>query len=159
MEKQIIKGIELADKELEVQEDGSLIIIKKKKCKFIPQDGQGFYFLDMVGRVKALIFSEIDEGLIWLIKHHVVFETGKECKEYKRYLELLDEYTFEPDWDNENMRKWYIYYVHNNEEIDCDCLWNSQSQECYFASEDRTREFVEKAGESNVKKFMFDIWD
>lgn len=159
MEKQIIKGTKLTDKELEVQEDGSLRIIEKKKGKFIPRDGQGFYFVDMFGKVKTLVFCEIDEELIWLIEHYPTFETGKECKEYKRYLELLDEYTCSPDWNNMAQNKYYLYYDHKDNEICWDFTKYIQTAKYYFTSSSKAKDFVKKAGESNINLFTFDIWE
>lgn len=157
MEKQIIKGSELADKELEVQEDGSLRIVEKGR--FIPINREVFWYVSVIGSVCSGLYVKEHPGYQWLIKHNLVFRTREECDEYKRYLELLDEYTFEPDWNDKNMCKWYIRYNFNGAVIYYDYFVRMQFHRVYFASKERAKEFVKKAGESNVKKFMFDIWE
>lgn len=158
MKKQIIEGSDLYGKKLEIQEDGSLRIIENKG-RFIPKGPVIFYFLSHSGFVEQTRNNSKKSGYQWLINHNLVFRTQEECEEYKQYLELLDEYSFKPDWNDEFQYKWYIYYDHETKEIDYDCYRVIHLHGYYFPSKERAMEFVEKAGESNVKKFMFDIWE
>lgn len=158
MKKQIIEGSDLYGKKLEIQEDGSLKIIENKG-RFIPKGPVIFYFLSPLGYIMQMRNEPKKSDCQRSIRRSLVFRTEKECEEYKRYLELLDEYSFDPDWNDFDKAKWYIYYHYKTNEIHCGNDTFIKYQVHYFISRRHAIEFVEKAGESNVKKFMFDIWE
>lgn len=152
MTKKIIDGSELADMKFEIQEDGTLKQIVKGK--FVPRHGEKYYYIGIYGLIKC-----DDAGDHWLFNHQLVFRTKKECEEYRNFLDLLDEYTFEPDWNNSYQTKWFIYYDHNGKKIIIGHLWSAQTTAIWFKSEEIAEEFIEKVGEKNIKQFMFDVWE
>lgn len=155
MTKQIINGSELAGKKLEVLEDG---LLREVKQKYIPEYEDCYYFIDSHGRINGYAYSGNDYDK-WIIKHNHVFHTKEECKQYKRYIEMLDEYTFEPDWKDIDQERWYIIYNHSEERLDVDYSYGTQYHNYYFETLNKINEFIEKVGELNIKRFMFDIWD
>lgn len=153
-----IKADELKGRELEVLADGTLRLIENKSKKFIPNVGEEYWYLNY-GEViiKQNQNSDIDN---WIINHQLVFRTEKECKEYKEFLELLDKYKCELNWEYTNKLKFYLCYGKSNGCLDIDSNSIFQTQGAfYFKSEIDAEEFIDKAGEDNIKKFMFDIWD
>lgn len=154
-----IKGEELAGKELEVLEDGTLRLIKEKPTRYIPQAGKTYYFINVCGTIRFAT----NENLIsdsWLINHYPVFRTCEDCDEYKKFLELLDEYKCELNWEDKNECKYYLYYDKLTDYIDTDANCSCQTQGTfYFKSKKDTKEFIEKAGKDNIKRYMFDVWE
>lgn len=152
-----IKGSKLANKTLEVLENGTLRIIKKGR--FIPKIGECYWYIDNFGRVCQVVF-ENDEADKWILKHHLVFETEVEALECKVFLELLHEFTFKPDWNNGDQEKNRILYGHIVKKI---IILNQHVLQYgdlnYFETREKAIEFIEKAGEENIKKFMFDVWE
>lgn len=154
-----IKGEELAGKELEVLEDGTLRLIENKSKRFIPNVGEEYWYIDSLGGIEYTSNNKTDYD-IWALNHNLVFKTEKECEEYKEFLELLDEYKFEPDWNNHEQDKYYLFYDINKKRIVITCANMSEiTTNPYFKSEKYAKEFIEKAGEDNIKRFMFDVWE
>lgn len=155
----IIKGEELAGKELEVLEDGTLRLIEKKPKKFIPMTGEEYWYVHNLGSIERMLNDGADEDY-WLMRQQLVFKTKEECEEYRSFLDLLDEYKFEPDWENEEEVKLCLYY---NKSTGClDFFYGTVNQiqgTFYFKSKELVQEFIEKAGEDNIKRFMFDVWE
>lgn len=156
----IFKGAELADKELEVLEDGTLRLVEnKKQGRYIPPIGERYYYIDHFGNFDNTVNDETADD-DWNINHNLVFRTYEECKEYKKFLELLDEYKCKLDWRNKGERKYYLYYDNDNDEIRVDFRYSNRNQGTfYFESEEKAKKFIVKAGEDNVKRYMFDIWE
>lgn len=154
-----IKGEELAGKELEVLEDGTLRLIEEKPTRYIPQAGETYYYIDHFGNICNTENNEtIDDE--WNISHNLVFKTEKECLEYKKFLELLDEYKCDLNWDDKTKNKYYLYYDLEDDEIRVGYNYLLKMQ-CtfYFKSESDAKEFITKAGKDNIKRYMFDVWE
>lgn len=155
-----IKGEELEGRELEVLEDGTLRLIKEKPTRYIPQAGETYYFISVSGTIRFAT----NENLIsdsWLINHYPVFRTCEDCEEYKKFFELLNEYKCNLNWGNENdEEKYYLRYDKST-----DCLDISHNLICqtqgtfYFKSIEDVNEFITKAGENKIKRYMFDVWE
>ena len=78
---------DLKNKEFEITSEGILKVVEKKTGKFVPKNGETYWFVDSEGYVS----SEFENNE-WFIKHNLVFRTREEVKEYNHYLELLDKY-------------------------------------------------------------------
>lgn len=153
-----IKGEELKGRELEVLEDGTLRLILNKPKKFIPNIGECYWYLSY-GQAAFTQNDGCDEDY-WLINHQLVFKTKKECEEYKEFLELLDEYKCDLDWEDQGELKYYLYYDYLSECLNVGDNSFARTQGAfYFKSKIDAQEFIEKAGKENIKRFMFDIWE
>lgn len=126
--------------------------------KYIPRLDEMYCYIDIYGDITSIsnTCSTSDE---WIIKHNHVFRSEEDCEIYRQYIELLDEYTFEPDWKDTESKKYHIIYNHDIKEIDYDHSFAKQHQKYYFETLELADEFIEKAGEQNIKQFMFDIWE
>lgn len=126
--------------------------------KYIPKRNELYYFVNASGSVDYYHYNSdiFDE---WIIKHNHVFRSEEDCEIYRAYLELLDDYSFEPDWEDVESRKYHIIYNHDTKEIDCDVEFAMQYYKHFFETSEKLNEFIEKAGEQNIKRFMFDIWE
>lgn len=149
---------DLANKEIEITSDGLLKVVEKKKGKFVPKEGELYWFIDSYGDVCSEF--ECDE---WFINHHPVFRTEEEAEEYKRYLEVLDKYKHEftdEEWKNRDINKWYMHYFASSDELSKSYAYKFNLPNCtYFKTQEDVESFIEEAGEENVKKFMFDVWE
>lgn len=151
-----IDGNTLAGKRFKVLENGDLREVKKKK--FVPKYDDKYYFIDDTGRAAHCIWGD-DNIDHWRMKHFTLFATEGECKEYKRYLETLDKYTFTPNWSDFGQEKWELYYDHE-EKLIGDSFTNKQRYNtCYFNSRENIEAFIAEVGEGAVKCFMFDAWE
>ena len=152
---------DLANKEFEITSEGLLKVVEKKKVKFVPKKGESYWYVNPYGVAVVTIY---DCGANrWLINHHPVFRTEEEAKEYKDYLELLDKYKYEfsdEEWKNEYLKKWYLYYFADNDELSESCVYLYNIPNCtYFKTQEDAEAFIKEAGEENVKRFMFDVWE
>lgn len=153
-----IKGEELAGKELEVLEDGTLRLIKKP-MKFIPSTGEEYWYVHNLGGIERTLNDGADEDY-WLMRQQLVFKTKEECEEYRSFLDLLDEYKFEPDWHNSKQDKYYLLYNNQFNAINIGTINVINIQGVfYFKSRTDAQEFIDKVGKDNIKRFMFDMWE
>lgn len=126
--------------------------------KYIPELNKKYCYIDLYGNIviTSNTYTSFDK---WIIKHHPVFILPDDCEIYKQYLELLDEYTFSPNWKDLRKDKYFPIYNAAIDEIYPDVARKFMSSFYYFESADIFKEFIRKAGKQNVKRFMFDIWE
>ena len=155
---QRFEAIDLEGETLEVVEGGLLKIVNPKKGKYVPKEGELYWFIDSYGYVCSEF--EYDE---WFIKHKTVFRTREEVQQYKRYLDVLDKYKYEfsdEEWYSYKVEKWVLSFDVENDGLDCCETYTRKHPNCiYFKSLEDAEEFIEEAGKDNIKKFMFDIWE
>ena len=152
---------DLKNKEFEITSEGLLKVVEKKTGKFIPNEDERYWFVNEYGEIDHAVYSDI-EMLQWTINHHPVFRTEEEAEEYKDYLELLDKYKYEfsdEEWKGEEL-KWFIECIYPDTHF---VIVDSYSVKCpfhaYFKTQEDAEAFIKEAGEENVKKFMFDVWE
>lgn len=151
-----INGSELANKRFIRLKNGDLR--EASKGKFIPKAGEEYWYLDAIsGGCKR---GCIEYGCVnnWIAKHNLVFRTKEECMDYRDFLDELDNFTFEPNWDDESQEKWYLRFDHNGDELSLVCRHDMQHQGVCFQSEEKGLAFVETVGIEAVERYMFDYW-
>ena len=124
--------------------------------RFIPKEGERYYFLYTVGKISYLTYSK-DDFDTYVVSHNLVFKTREQVEDYKWFLDKVDEYK-KPFVVYENNS--YVYYDRENEEISI--YFNDAHQVqgvIYFGSRKNIDAFIEEVGEERIKKYMFDIWD
>lgn len=151
-----INGSELANRRFIQLENGDLREVST--AHFIPAKGEIFFYLNAHGKIKNQWNNNLEETK-WFLQHHPVFRTEEECEDYKKFLELLDEYSFKPNWDDAKQKKWSISYTHGDKCIAyCYAHYIQHIGSC-FESEEKARAFVKAVGEQAVKRYMFDVWE
>lgn len=58
---------------------------------------------------------------------------------------------WEPDWEDVNEHKYFLYYNHENKKIAIDCNCITQKSSVYFKSEKLTEQAIEILGEETIK--------
>ena len=156
-----ISGKDLADKTFEVIEDGLLKIVEETGKKFIPKKDELYYYISTYGNV--LVSKNNSPSDEWLFKREFVFKSFEEAVEYKNYLEILDKYKHDfsiEDWKNDRINKWYLEMdVITGDIFVATACTSFKCAPCYFTMREYAEDFIEEAGEKNVRKFMFDIWE
>lgn len=149
-----INGSELANKRFIKLDNGDL---REVQGKYVPKYNELYHYLGNCGRISFYYNRDnsVDE---WILKHNLVFRTEEECKDYKKFLETLDEYAFEPDWNDEEQEKWYLEFNHRDCELMFILCYYMRPQCVCFQSKERGEAFVEKVGEEAVERYMFDYW-
>lgn len=150
-----INGSELANKRFIQLENGDLR--EAPKGKFVPEIGERYYCLECFGNVRCLKNEGKDEDK-WLLKHNLVFSTYEECEDYKHFLEVLDEYTFEPDWEDPSQEKWAICFNRMGHRIDWLRLCSVQYRCPCFESYEKAMAFIDAVGTEAVERYMLDYW-
>ena len=152
----------LANKEFEITEQGLLKVVEKKIGKFVPKEDEKYWFVTQYGEVLFDIYSNC-EGSRWAINHYLAFRTPEEAKKYKHYLEVLDKYKHvfsDEEWEDGDIKKWVIKYFCDDKTLRAICCSVCKyTNSVYFKTVKDAQAFIEEAGEENVKKFMFDVWE
>lgn len=149
-----INGSELTNKRFIQLENGDLREVKER---YIPEVGEVYYCLYPSGGVAKRTYQGILTD-IWILKHNHVFRTYEECEDYKKFLKTLDEYTFEPDWNNQEQEKWFLRFNLNNHRLYFICFYATQCCGACFDSKEKGEAFVEAVGSEAVERYMFDYW-
>ena len=151
-----ISGSELIGKRFIKLENGDLREVST--AHFIPAKGEIFFYLNAHGKIKNQWNNNLEETK-WFLQHHHVFRTRKECEDYRHFLKVLDEYTFEPDWNDPKQKKWAPSFSHSAHKIFLLSANTLQYSGAYFESKEKGEAFFSKVGEEAVKRYMFDIWE
>ena len=131
---------------------------KEKNEKWVPEEGEEYYFVDEELNIGWNWFGVTDEAIL---KYNKVFKTEEEAQEYADYLKARKEYSYEfseEEWKNTNIiYKYYIYYDFN------DKAFYIGSAECcgrigttYFKTYEKAQEFIDRY-EKQILKFEFGI--
>lgn len=157
-----MKTEDLANKEFEITDEGFLKVVEVKKEKYIPKYGELYWYIDDNGFTNVHTY-ENDMTDQWIINHFIVFRTEEEAEEYKRYLDVLDEYKYKfsnDEWKDDDIEKWYLIYDYFREDLNIDCnTFTRRPSHAYFKSKEDAEDFIKEAGIENIKKFMFDVWE
>lgn len=127
------------------------------KGKFIPKDKERYYYLSMDGCVGSS-YNSGSKSDNWLLKRQPVFRTHEECEGYKKFLEIQEEYTFQPDWNDPKQKKWAPIFSHSAHKVFLLSTNTLQYSGTYFESKEKGEAFFSKVGEEAVERYMFDYW-
>ena len=130
-----------------------------KNEKWIPKEGETYYFLDEELYVDWKYFDndDTDEAIL---KYNKVFKTEEEAQEYVTYLKARKEYSYEfsrEEWESDRIDKYSIYYDYdyNNVMIGL-CNTFRNLNQIYFKTEEKAQEFIDKY-KKQILKFEFGI--
>ena len=154
---------DLKNKEFEITSEGLLKVVEKKTGRFVPKEGEKYWFINSKGCIDWVKYGNNDTIDRWVINHTPVFATYEEVEEYERYLETLDKYKYNftaEEWKDNNINKCFLNY-----DIECDAILHFKTdiirdaRNSYFKTREDAELFIREVGKENVKKFMFDIWE
>ncbi|WP_129736763.1 hypothetical protein [Massilimicrobiota timonensis] len=154
---------ELEGKDLYLDDDGRVIVKDRISNKrFFPEYGETYYYVNIDDfKIKEDTKNNSLFDLL-LINKDYAFQTEKEAMEYARYLMVLKKYSHDFSVDeikDEQVIKYYVYY---NSKMDCISInyyYSAVHNKILFKSEEACKNFVKEAGKTNIKRFLFDIWD
>ena len=132
---------------------------KEKNEKWIPEEGEEYYFIDEELNIGWNWFDndDTDEAIF---KYNKVFKTEEEAQEYADYLKARKEYSYEfskEEWEETEIKKYFIYYNYEYKRIGLD-YYNSffKMNTIHFKTEEKAQEFLGKYREQ-ILKFEFGI--
>lgn len=124
--------------------------------KFVPKEGERYYFFNTVGKISYFAYSK-DDFDAYVVSHNLVFKTREQVEDYKWFLDKVDEYKKPFVIEKPNYYLYFnlcnktVYYSHHDSYKDQGTI--------YFGDEKNISEFIEEVGEERIKKYMFDIWE
>lgn len=151
-----INDSELANKRFIKLENSDL---REAQGKYVPKNGEIYFFVDIDGSIMHDTYSRFSNVDRWILRHTLVFRTREECEEYRDFLDLLDEYTFEPSWDDPVQERWMMCFNHVEHRIEWLRLYAVQYHSFCFDSKEKGEAFVNAVGTDVVEKYMFDYWE
>lgn len=155
----IDKKIEELRKEFNEKIDELKREYKEKNEKWIPEEGEEYYFIDEELNVGWNWFDndDTDEAIF---KNNKIFKTEEEAQEYADYLKARKEYSYEfskEEWEDSGIQKYFIYYNHtcNVLGITANNIWFPMNG-IHFKSRGKAEEFIDKY-KKQILKFEFGI--
>lgn len=90
------------------------------------------------------------------------FQTKEQAEEYQKKLILQQAYKdwcrFDCDWNDDNQPKVFVYYDFISKDIYCGNNYRVKRQGVTYAqSEERIREFIDKIGDEDFKKYILEV--
>ena len=136
--------------------DGQLTIIKIKDKLWKPKFDEGYWFVSQYGHVNYN-YNDNGEDDKYILTHRPVFQTEEEAKDYKWFLDKVDEYKKPFKTRTEN---YFIYYNHDAKEICEHYAYYHQTQgTIYFGNKENIDKFLEEVGEDRINRYWFNIWE
>lgn len=155
----IDKKIEELRKEFNEKIDELKREYKEKNEKWIPEEGEEYYFIDEELNVGWNWFDndDTDEAIF---KNNKIFKTEEEAQEYADYLKARKEYSYEfskEEWEDEGIDKYSIYYDYELNDIDTE-IWDTCRNigQIFFKTEAQAQAFIDKY-KKQILKFEFGI--
>ena len=132
---------------------------KEKSGKWIPKDGEIYYYLSIDFSVSSCVnlLDSIDRTRF---KFSKIFKTKEEAREYAGYLKARKEYSYEfskEEWENDGIDKCCISYDYEDSKMRI-ITYNSYryQNQIYFKTQTQAQEFIDKY-KKQILKFEFDI--
>lgn len=145
----------------EVSEELFKMVKKKKSGKWMPKNGEQYWFINDRGRTDWQCWNDakVDNYCRDFLR---IFKTKEECERFWEIHEAFNNASFEPDWRNDDQRKYlFMTYINNY----CDIfslridyyLGTCHGSVYYFESEEICRDLINRFGEKDILKYIFGI--
>lgn len=152
------KTIEELEQTLEqVKKDLEELKSKKQTEEWKPEVNQWYWWVDLdLMEIKSRQW-ENDYYDSTRLNHKVVFRTEKEAEEWLDYLiakeNAMNEFCQE-DWENSDIRKYYICCYYDEKDLTSDYYWSVRNFNApYFHSKKEAQAFIDKY-EKQIKRDM-----
>lgn len=158
---EIIKGEDLKWMKFIKQSDGTLKVYEETNGRYKPNIGDIYYCLNVCGDID----SSTNDGTkvdAYVISHNLIFETEKECEDYKLFLDQLDEYKHNftlDEWIKSESYKYNLFFDTRTKKVEILHDYSLKNSGYYFKTEEDAKNFIEVATEERIKKYMFDVWE
>lgn len=163
--KELIKNVENVEltPEQEKQIKNYLGIKESKRWK--PNDGDYYFYITGGGDIASTCWSMY----CYIDADHFAmnncFKTKEEAEfaaeKIKVYIELknfADENNDPIEWQQPNIKNYYIYLSHNDNTLYVSDHWTCQDLgQIYFSSEDLAEQAIETVGEDRIRKYLFGV--
>ena len=132
---------------------------KGKNEKWIPKEGETYYFLDeeLYFDWKCFDNDDTDEAIL---KYSKIFKTEEEAQEYADYLKARKEYSYEfskEEWEDASILKHVIYLDTINQDIFIESTSiQYYMNSIYFKTREDAEKFINKY-KKQILKFEFGI--
>lgn len=130
-----------------------------------PEDGADVYYIDdCTGDIEKRTFDPYNDYNKCLYESGLLFDTKEEAEQFEREQTLIKKIKYwakeqqgdwEPDWNNENQRKYSIDVDHFNKETICDWCWGHEklSKLPYFKSEEIVQACIDEFEDEILEVF------
>ena len=108
-------------------------------------------------RPKKVTYDDISS--IMSPRNNIVYTTSRhlqKCVTLRKLLEVSEYLNgdWKLDWNNEEQRKYFIYYNHNKKIVDIDYYYRCSYNAAYFSSRENALKAIEIIGEEELKNFF-----
>ena len=130
---------------------------KLKKEPWKPKITEDYYFVSFDWGVVKGESNNNWEFDRFVIAHNLVFQTVGEARDYKWFLDKVDEYKKPFKYRDDNF---CFYYDHDDNELSKISLKHICYQgTIFFGDFGNIEKFLEEVGEERIKKYWFNIWE
>lgn len=131
---------------------------KEFKLTYPEEDEAVYYIIGNSMTIEGTFFCNADSNDRTTFEHGLYFNTEQEAEQYLKKRKLLFKIHqwakeqnggWEPDWEEEEGKKWYVYYNHVEESLKVTWGYNSTNfiKLPYFKTEEIAQECIEIFGD------------
>ena len=131
-----------------------------------PGEGVRYYYVNYCNNIGDIHWSNDDnpfDNFQYLIGN--CFKTPEEAEEYRkqieytaRYKNYIEEHSEQLDWDNQEQKKFAVYYDCDDKIIGVEQIKTFKDQgTIYASSEEIIRDAIHEIGEDNFKKYVLEV--
>lgn len=129
----------------------------------LPEDGETLYFIDNAqSTISSKIFDISNMNDVKRFENGLFFETREEAKQHLKECKLLftikkwakeKNEGWEPDWEEDEGKKWYVYYNHVEKSLKVTWGYNSTNfiKLPYFKTEEIAQECIDLFGDEIIE--------
>lgn len=150
--------------EVDLTEEQVKEIENPSKKRWRAKGKESYYFISNTGYVYDSIEKYMidDDELYKMGNYFKTKEEAEECVKkilfQQQYRDYVNEHNDEINWNNYNQRKYYAFYDFAEEWIMIIYnLWSKNQGAIYATSEQIIKDFIEKIGEDNFKKYILEV--
>lgn len=134
---------------------GEFEVEKVKEGPWKPKLDEKYWFVSHNGLTYNTYNN--DECDKRMLTHYLIFQTKEEAKDYKWFLDKVDEY--KKPFENGEKNYFFCYDYENDTLYITFNIVEVYQGVIYFDSYDKTKAFVKEVGKDRIKKYMFGIYE
>lgn len=132
--------------------------IEKPKGKWMPGEDDRYYYINSAGIVECAKYCNISHASRYRRDFLRIFKTKEEAERYREIMKACKEASFEPDWEDYNQHKAYLYYDYVDKHIYVTTRYSCNGGEpFFFESHDIVVNLIERFGEKDIAKYVLGV--
>ena len=132
---------------------------EKKTGRWKPQYGEVYFYITSAGNIsyKSWYNEDVDINRYAIGNCFPTEEAAEFEREHLKVIAEMQEFAFEPDWNNRTQSKYELFYDHTDADIHTTSYTYVNDSSICFKTEAQAQACINSVGEERIKKYYFRI--